>query len=200
MAPQPLPPPKKSKKGVVIGVVLVVVILIVAALAYLFVLAPGEEEEEGFVKPGAAVTAQELSEDWNPQSGKFKGLNDGDTIIIRDEISEIEHIGFGESYYGDINWTLMTFESTGMTVDKFYSGDFSDPSDLFGIIIFDGDLTTDFEEGDKVDVELTIVDYDIEGRTAEIPEWYVGIMDASLGYIDFEDIDFQGSSTISHTE
>lgn len=198
--PAAMPPtaPKKSKKGLVIAVVLVVVILIVATLAYLFVFMPSDEEEEGEVKPGAAVTAKELFDDWNLQTGRFKGLDDGDTIIIRDIINEIEHLGAGGSGYGDVNWTIITFESTGTTLEDFLSG-YIDPVDILGIMIFSGNLTGDYQEGDKVDVQLKIVDYTIEGQTAELPEWYVDIMDAYAGTIDFEDIEFPDSSAISHT-
>ena len=198
-AQAPSTPPTKSKTPMIIAVVCVVAVVIIALLAYIFVLAPGGEED-GYIKPGSTVTAEELADDWNPVSGQFKGLDDGDTITIRDEISGIEHIGGGSSYYGNVNWTIITFESTGMTLSKFWTGAISEASDIFGLIIFSGNLTSDFEVGDLVDVELTIVDYELGGQTAELPDWYVDMMDASMGYIDFEDIQFQDSSTISHAD
>ncbi|UCG69402.1 MAG: zinc ribbon domain-containing protein [Thermoplasmata archaeon] len=197
-AQAPPTPPKKSKKGAIIAIVTVVVILLIASFAYLLFFKPEEDDKE-IVRPGATITAKQLGEDWHPFSGTFGGLDDGDTIIIRDKIKEIEHVGIGSSIYGDVNWTLITFDSTGMTLEGFYSGDYPS-TDLFGLMIFSGNLTSDYQPGDQVDVDLTIVDYTIvEDQIAELPEWYVDIMEAYQGNIAFEDIEFPDSSTISHT-
>ncbi|UCE36476.1 MAG: hypothetical protein JSW00_13265 [Thermoplasmata archaeon] len=214
----PYPPPPTQTPGVflVIAVVAVAAILLFGVLAYILAFSSsggGDGNERGMdidgggidngevddeVRPGAHVTAEQLFDDWDLEDGTFESLDDGDTITIRDTIYEMEYISGGGTQYGNVHWTIITFESTETALDDFYEGTI-EPSDIFGLMIFGVDITDDFEVGDKVDVEITIVDYRIEGMTAELPEWYVGIMDAYQGEVEYEDIEFPNKSVISHT-
>ena len=201
--PYPPPPPPQKKKGLgalIGGVVAVVVIIVILAALFLFV--PREDGGEGnggggdgVVSPGATVSTKQFWDEWNTYSGDFNGLSSGDSITIRDTIKEIEHIDTIYDY--DIDWTLVTFESTDVTLNSFYYGDIS-TKEMWGMMIFDGDLTYDYGVGDLVDVTVYITEVDMDGRMGEIPDWFYGIAEASAGDVEYHDIDFPGISRISH--
>jgi hypothetical protein len=185
-----------------------VIIIIVAIAAIFLVLTPGEKDSNGengnnggdggsVVYPGADVTAKELWDDWDTFSGDFEGLDARDYITIQDRIKEIEHIEYIYSY--NVNWTIITFQSTDITLRAFYDGDVAD-KELWGMIIFKGDLSYDYSVGDLVNVEIYISDYEMSGQVAELPEWYIGIMDAYAGDIEYQDINFPGPNKISHAD
>jgi hypothetical protein len=179
----------------VIGAIVIVIVLILSIATAAILLTPEEDNDNS--QKGSVVTAKEFCDDWSTFRGTFRSWDDGDEVIIRDRISDIDYITF-KPEYGDVSWTILTFESTSLTVDDFYDGNIP-AEELWGFIIFSGDLTKEYRVGDKVDVEIYIVDYDIDGDTTEIPDWYVGIMDGSKGLVDFTDIDFPSIYRISHT-
>ncbi len=170
--------------------------MVIALLAYFFLYEPEKENE---VQPDAVLTAKELSEDWSLINGTFEGLNAGDTVVIRDSIKEIEHFGANTTAYGNVSLTIITFMSTEVTIEGFMEGEVP-ITDIFGFMMFSGNLTKDYQPGDKVDVELTIANYVIEEKTIELPEWYVDILEATQGIMEYEDIEYPDSSKILHTK
>ena len=196
-SPQPEPPKKRSKAKVFIAIVIVVVLILsIAAAVILFI--PEDDEDNDNDKLGSTVTAKEMCDDWSTLRGRFSSWDDGDKVIIRDRISDIEYITSG-SEYGDVSWTILTFESTSLTVDDFYDNNI--PIDeLWGFMIFSGDLTKGYSVGDKVDVEIIIKDYEIDEEIGEVPDWCVGLMDANKGDLEFTEIDFPNISRISHAD
>jgi hypothetical protein len=180
------------------AIVIIVVLILAIAAAAILVFPTGGDDDDDDDQKGSVVTAEEFCEDWSTISGTFRSWDDGDEVIIRDEIYDIDYVS-SSTKWGDVSWTIITFESTGYYVDDFYDSDV--PTDaLFGMIIFSGDLTGEYRVGDKVDVEIIIVEYEIEGDTAEIPDWYVGIMEAYMGNIEYPEIDFPNIYRISHTQ
>ena len=177
--------------------IVVIVILLVTIAAAVLIYTP-TDDDNGDDTLGSTVTAKEMCEDWSQYRGVFHSWDDGDKVTIRDEISDIDYVP-GSSSYGKVNWTIITFDSTSMDVDNFYEADIPE-DELWGMMIFKGDLTDEYGIGDEVEVEVIIVDYDYEGDVYEIPDWYVGIMDVYQDKIDFSEINFPGASRISHAD
>jgi hypothetical protein len=181
----------------VFGAIVMAIVLVLSIAAAVILLSPPEDDDDNG-KLGSTVTAEELCDDWSLFRGTFRSWDDGDKVTIRDKISDIDYIS-SNLQYGDVNWTIITFESTSITVDDFYNKDIPE-GELWGMMIFDGDLTDEYDIGDSVEVEITITEYEVEGDTAEIPVWYVEIMEASKGNIDYTEINFPGSNRIKHTD
>jgi hypothetical protein len=161
------------------------------------ILSTTEEDDDDNSKKGSVVTAKEFCDDWSTYSGNFRSYDDGDEVVIRDEISDILYVS-DSPQYGEVSWTIITFDSTSYYIDEFLNGDIP-TEELWGMTIFSGDLTGDYRVGDMVDVEIVVVDYEIEGDLTEIPDWYVGIMDAYKGTIEYSEINFPSSYKISHS-
>lgn len=181
----------------VFGAIVVAVVLMLSIVAAVILLSPPEDDDDNG-KLGSTVTAEELCDDWSTFRGTFRSWDDGDKVTIRDEISDIDYITSSQEY-GDVSWTIITFESTSITVDDFYDEDIPE-GELWGMMIFDGDLTDEYDIGDSVEVEILIADYEFEGDTAEIPVWYVEIMEAYQGNIDYTEINFPSSNRIKHID
>ncbi len=135
------------------------------------------------------VNAEKICDDWNTISGRFKSYSSGDTITIVDEINDIqfvrEHYATGER----VDWTFITLKSVGLSIDDVaYMA--SDPSKIWGFIIFNGDLTDSFNKGDRVEIHVRVVDLKIVGQEAEILDWYEDLLNAFLNADDLEDMSF----------
>jgi hypothetical protein len=149
------------------------------------------------------VNAEELCENWNIMSGTFKSYDSGDEITIIDEINDIEHLSNHMTTGEPVDWTIITLKSVDLKVSEITQV-MSNPQKIWGLIIFNGDITDDFKEGDKVEIKVKVITYEILGQTAEILEWYEDLMDAALSAgsgsedISYNDLKMADPDNISH--
>jgi hypothetical protein len=176
----------KPQTAIIVGI-----ILVIAGLVVLFAY-----------RPLTSTTAQELCDDWDLMTATFDSYDSGETVTIVDEIYDMQymdtHLGTGEP----IEWTMIGFKSAEVEVEDLLTL-MDDPSKLWGFIIFNGDLTDKYEEGDKVEVKVKVVDFTLLGLSVEILDWYEDIMDAVMeaddpDLISYGDLEFADESNISH--
>jgi hypothetical protein len=148
------------------------------------------------------VNANKLCDDWDVVSGTFGDYNSGDKITIIDEINDIrfvpDHLTTGET----VDWTFITLKSVDLKIDD-VAMMMINPSDIWGFIVFKSDLTDDYKEGDRVEIKVEVVNYQIMGQTAEILDWYEGVLDAALkggegGEESYSDVEVANPDDISH--
>lgn len=150
-----------------VGAIIVGIILIVAGVCiygvFLFI----------------TVDANELCEDWDTTSGKFDSYDAGDEITIVDVINDIryvpEHMVTGEY----VDWTFITLKSVDLKIGDIASLAIQ-PSNIWGFIVFNGDLTDDYKEGDRIEIKVKVINFELMGQTGEILDWYEDLMDAAL--------------------
>jgi hypothetical protein len=197
---------KEKPKLLIVSVVAVVVIIVIITVSVLFLFPTDDSSpddvsvaKQSEIAPNTLVSAKQLSDDWNSRSGQFIGLDNRDIITIHDKINEIEYVQQTDLAYGDVNWTIITFQSTNtVSISNFYDDGFP-LSERWGLIIFEGDLTGDYKKGDWVDVQLNIEETVAYGKKAEFPDWYVCFCEASEGKIDYDEVYGLDSSRIYHT-
>lgn len=136
---EPEPPP--SSKWMIIGAVIVVIIIIVVILATVLI---STSQDDGNGGGGKTVTMSvaEFEDNINIQHERdyrgydnyikvlFNSLEPGDTLLLKDEITDI--------YYNDWNETEIIIGN-----DRWYD--------------FEGDLTDEFELGDMVVIEMHVI-------------------------------------------
>ncbi len=159
----PMPPPKKSKAGVVIGVMVIVIILIVALLAYLFVLAPGSEEEDI-----PTITIEELNKDIQvTETGMdFKSYDKGDEIYVTGTIKSMKlaDVPSGNIGVSSGTWTILFFENPNTTA-------------IINTFAYKGDIRSDYTVGSQAKIKIKIDEIALMGISSEYPkEW----LDASM--------------------
>jgi hypothetical protein len=159
-----MPPPKKSSAGLVIAVMLVVIILIVVLLAYVFVLAPGDENGG----KSHSVTYEEFLDDIDfdleSMAVTFDSFDDGDVVDITGTISKIKLADVPSGVVGvdSGTWTIVYFEQPSGSAMTIYDG-----------FAYKGDISDDYTVGEEGTVTVHIVEMSALGITAEYPEEYM---------------------------
>ncbi len=173
------------------GTMVLGLVLIIAGLGVLFAY-----------RPLTSTTAQDLCDDWNLMTATFDSYDSGETVTIVDEIYDIQYLSTHQGTGEPISWTMIGFKSAEVEVEDLLTL-MDNPSKIWGFIIFNGDLTDKYKEGDKVEVKVKIVDYTLLGIRVEILDWYEDIMDAVINaddpdLISYGDLEFADESSISH--
>jgi hypothetical protein len=129
--------PPTSKSKFIFGGVIVIIIIIILASYFLLVI-PKEDEGNKYT-----MSFQELIDDMEDPNdfSDFKTLEPGDTVIVEDTISDIDYDGAK---------TQITFES-------YDAGEF----------VFLGDLTDEYDYGDKIRITLHIIVIEYDGKEFE---------------------------------
>jgi hypothetical protein len=169
-APPPPPPPPPPVHGpppgaprsktplLIAGVVIIVIIIILAAV---FLLITPEEE-------GDTVTMDMNDLRKNFTADGLKNLTAGDTIYVEDEIIYMAD-KYDEDYETTVTYIWLESAHGGESLSNWRVYDYSD--DEYDYINMDftieGDITDEYDTGDKIRITLNVIIIDDNGETRE---------------------------------
>ena len=170
---------------------LVIVILLVAVMAYLFVLQPSEDDKE-VPTISYAEFVDDIEVDPSSMSMNFKSYDDGDTLYIVGNISNIRTANVPSGTFGLDSgpWTILYFGSSGL--------------DIWDEFAYEGDLTSDYTIGQEGKIKIHIKEISVMGISAEYPDEamsasmlgeYIDIPTATLAFTETSPGNYTGSVT-----
>lgn len=171
--------------------IIIGIILIIAGLGLFF----------GY-RPLTTTSCEEVCDDWDGFKGTFDSWDEGDVINIFDEIYDIQYVPNHLLTGEPIDWTYITFKSADMKINEL-GMIYYNPSKIWGFMVFKGDLTDTFKEGDRVEVKATVKEVRLGGSTGEVLDWCEEMINVFIGADDPEDvsygnIDVGNKNDISH--